>query len=124
METASSDAALHEAPSPASGPRKLPRRLMPGSAHLLERTVVPALRRRHDRRLSHLVLESVREGDAERVAELPERDRRTLLEVLEAGLNRRIRSTDPRAVVDLTALLGAVPEPGVRLSRWRTAPAR
>lgn len=124
METPATDAGTFEPSVRTTATPSSAERLSPAAARLLERSVVPGLMRRKDRSLARTVRAAVRNGAAERLAELPERERRTLLELLESLLRSPSSQIAPRVVVELTALLGGVPEPEVRLSRWRTAPAR
>ena len=125
METPASDVGSLDLPERSSAlPPPPTRRLSASAVRLLERTVLPGLNRRGERRLARTVREALRRSETGRLAQLPERDRRTLLEVLEDRLRTAPPKEPPRSIVELTAFLGGIPEPEVRLSRWRTAPAR
>ncbi|HKV89616.1 MAG TPA: hypothetical protein VJQ43_00265 [Thermoplasmata archaeon] len=90
----------------------------------LRREIRPALRRGERQVLARAITTAVDSGSVEDLGRLGERHRRELLETIESRLGPGRTAPTPRALVRITTVVGAAPDPtGVR-SRVVASPAR
>jgi hypothetical protein len=90
----------------------------------LGREIRPALRRGEHRALARAISTVVSSGSVTELGRLGERNRRELLETIEARLARGRPPPTPRALVRLTAVLVAVPDLTEMRSHVVASPAR
>jgi hypothetical protein len=95
------------------------------AAKFLLTEIAPPLARRHRPDLVRAIHDRAADGDLARLGQLPERDRRELLEAIEKRLERRRRAIpSPGAVVRLATALLALPTPDSQIARRLASPAR
>ncbi|MCI4361087.1 MAG: hypothetical protein L3J91_05235 [Thermoplasmata archaeon] len=90
----------------------------------LQREIAPTLARDHATKLAATVRSAASPGNLGRLSRLPERQRRQLLETIEAQLAGNRRGPPPRALVRLTNIIATPPAADARLLRWLASPAR
>ncbi|MCI4370643.1 MAG: hypothetical protein L3J81_04865 [Thermoplasmata archaeon] len=114
------NAAVGPRPSPPTVPSAVEREAI----EYLGREIQPALRGTERRTLARAVRTAVGNGSVTGLARLGERHRRELLDTIEARLAKGRPAPTPRALVRLTSVISAAPNPdGVR-SRAVASPAR
>ena len=90
----------------------------------LGREIRPVLRRGERRGLARAISTAVTAGSVGELGRLGERQRRELLETIENRLSRGRRAPSPRALVRLTSVIAAAPDPNEPRARSIASPAR